>query len=103
MADMVDRIADALIEDHVALLLENERLRKNRLEITSEHALRAAKVLEQKGWDLTDYEEKYCSKCLERRPAYDKFCSKCGTGLSRVYSNVIDDLIEAIYAAVNGA
>jgi len=102
MTDIVDRIADALIEDHIALLLENERLRKNRLEITSEHAHRAAKVLEQRGWDLNDYDEKYCPTCDKRRSPYDKYCSECGTKLANRNSWLIDDLIAAIDAAVNG-
>lgn len=68
------------------------------MKITETHAIRAANVLKQMGWDLTDYGEN-CFNCGEEKVVGEVNCPHCEADYNR---STIMELMKAIDAAVNG-
>ena len=74
----------------------------------TERAMRAAKELMRRGWQIDTGDDstldKECTKCGFQMRADSRFCQNCGTQVTVSASeSALDDIEAAIAAAVGGA
>lgn len=69
----------------------------------TERAKRAAAVLAERGWSVTENDGVSCHKCGHDLLRDARYCYQCGEPVRNCTRGTLDDLEAAIAAAVDGA
>ena len=69
----------------------------------TERAKRAAAVLSERGWSVTENDGVSCHKCGAELMRDARYCYQCGEPARNFARGTLDDLEAAIAAAVDGA